>query len=89
MQTTSQKTVIDLNLEERYGAFINGEFVEPSNGYIDAINAANGKLLSKIARCGKEEVDLAVQAANEAFKGWSNTPIEQRSALLQDRKSVV
>ncbi|MBT2733790.1 aldehyde dehydrogenase [Bacillus sp. ISL-7] len=82
MLTASEKKVIDLKLEEKYGPFINGEFVEPSNGYIDAINAANGKLLSKISRGGKEDVDRAVKAANEAFIGWSNTPIEERSALL-------
>ncbi|AZV41139.1 aldehyde dehydrogenase (acceptor) [Peribacillus asahii] len=89
METTSQKTVIDLKLDESYGPFINGEFVEPSNGYIDAINAANGELLSKIARGGKEDVGLAVKAANEAFEGWSNTPIEERSALLHKIANVL
>lgn len=89
MGTTSQKTVLDLKLDERYGSFINGEFVEPSNGYIDAINAANGELLSRIARGGKHDVDLAVKAANEAFEGWSNTPIEVRSALLHKVADVL
>ncbi len=89
METTSQKTVIDLKLDEKYGSFINGEFVEPSNGYIDAINAANGELLSRIARGGKEDVDLAVKAANEAFEGWSNTPIEVRSALLHKVANIL
>ncbi|MFJ7724545.1 aldehyde dehydrogenase family protein [Neobacillus sp. NPDC097160] len=89
METTSEKVTVDLKLDETYGAFINGEFVEPSNGYIDAINAANGKLLSKIARCGKEEIDRAVTAANEAFKGWSTTLIEERSALLHKVADVL
>ena len=89
MSTTSQKTMLDLKLEEKYGSFINGEFVEPANGYIDAINAANGKLLSKIARGGKEDVDRAVKAANAAFEGWSNTSIEERSATLHKIADVL
>ncbi|MFF2446345.1 aldehyde dehydrogenase family protein [Neobacillus sp. NPDC058068] len=83
------KTVVDLKLEEKYGLFINGEFLEPTNGHIDAINAANGKVLSRIARGGKVEIDLAVKAANNAFKEWSNTPIEERSALLHKVADVL
>ncbi|WP_158734838.1 aldehyde dehydrogenase [Alteribacillus sp. YIM 98480] len=82
MGTTSHKNNVDVKLDVKYGPFINGEIVESTNGYIDAVNAANGKLLSKIGRGGKEDVDRAVKAANEAFEGWSNTLIEERSALL-------
>ncbi|KEF36988.1 aldehyde dehydrogenase (acceptor) [Schinkia azotoformans MEV2011] len=89
MVATNEKVKVDLKLEEKYGPFINGEFVEPSNGYINAINAANGKLLSKIARGGKEDIDRAVKAARQAFEGWANTPIEERSALLHKIADVL
>lgn len=89
MKVTTQNNVIVLKLQDQYGPFINGEFVESSNGYIDAVNAANGQLLSKIARSGKEDVDRAVNAANEAFQAWSNTTIEERSAILHKISDVL
>src|SRR5699024_888009 len=49
---------------------------------IDAINPANGKVLSKIARGGEEDINQAVKAANNAFENWSDTSIEERANLL-------
>lgn len=89
METVNQKSVLDVKLDEQYGPFIDGEFREPSNGYIESINPANGKLLSKIARGGEKDIDHAVKAANEAFVGWSNTLIEERSALLNKVADVL
>lgn len=79
---TIDKQADKITFETQYDSFINGEFVASSNGYIDSINPATGEVLSKIARGGREEVNLAVKAANEAFKTWSKTPIEVRAAYL-------
>ncbi|EGQ22497.1 aldehyde dehydrogenase [Sporosarcina newyorkensis 2681] len=81
MQTIKANTN-EITLDSQYGSFINGEFVESANGYIDAINPATGAVLSKIARGNKEDVDLAVKAANEAFKTWSTLSVEERAAYL-------
>lgn len=79
---TMDKRAEDIKLDAQYGSFIDGEFVESSNGYIDAINPATGELLAKIARGGRKEITQAVKAANVAFTTWSKTSIEERAAYL-------
>ena len=89
METTIQLSPSEVKFAEKYGPIINGEMVEPANGYIDAVNAATGEVLSKIGRGGKEEIDRAVRAARAAFPAWANTTIEQRSALLHKIADVL
>ena len=48
--------------------FIGGQFV-PCSRHIDSYNPATGDVFLKVPDSGKEEVDRAVQAAKEAFKG--------------------
>lgn len=63
--------------------FIDGKFVEPTTGkYFDNIEPATGKAYSQVADSGKEDVDLAVAAAEQAFPGWSKTPAQKRSQVL-------
>jgi aminomuconate-semialdehyde/2-hydroxymuconate-6-semialdehyde dehydrogenase len=63
--------------------FINGQFVEPVGGkYIDNIEPATGKPYSQVADSGKEDVDLAVAAAEKAFADWSKKPAAERSKIL-------
>lgn len=63
--------------------FIDGRFVEPAGGkYIDNIEPATGKPYSQVADSGKEDVDLAVAAAEKAFVDWSKKPAQERSRLL-------
>ena len=69
-------------LDKSYGAFIGGEFLSVGSGSFPAINPATGAHLADIARCGAAEIDLAVKAAQAAFKSWSKTTYEQRSQLL-------
>ena len=63
--------------------FIDGKFVEPTSGnYLDNIEPATGKPYSQVADSGKEDVDLAVAAAEKAFSEWSKTPAQKRSQIL-------
>src|SRR3989440_8603641 len=63
--------------------FIDGEFREPtSDKYLDNIEPATGKPYSQVADSGKEDVDLAVGAAEKAFADWSKTPGQKRSQIL-------
>jgi len=63
--------------------FIDGEFREPTSGkYLDNIEPATGKPYSQLADSGKEDVDLAVAAAEKAFADWSKTPGQKRSQIL-------
>ncbi|MFD1706243.1 aldehyde dehydrogenase family protein [Siminovitchia sediminis] len=89
METLTQLSPNEIKFEEKYGPFINGEVIAPANGYIDAVNAATGEVLAQIGRGGKEDIDKAVKAARAAFPGWANTPIEERSALLNKIADVL
>jgi aminomuconate-semialdehyde/2-hydroxymuconate-6-semialdehyde dehydrogenase len=63
--------------------FIDGKFVEPVGGkYLDNIEPATGKPYSQVADSGKEDVDLAVAAAETAFVDWSKKPAAERSKIL-------
>src|SRR5437588_1972163 len=63
--------------------FIGGQFVEPVGGkYLDNIEPATGKPYSQVADSGKEDVDLAVAAAENAFGDWSKKPAAERSQIL-------
>jgi aldehyde dehydrogenase (NAD+) len=56
-----------VRLEDRYGLFIGGEFVEPKSGkHFPTINPATEEPLAEVAEAGPEDVDLAVKAAREA-----------------------
>jgi aminomuconate-semialdehyde/2-hydroxymuconate-6-semialdehyde dehydrogenase len=63
--------------------FIGGEFIEPKSGkYLDNIEPATGKPYSQVADSGKEDVDLAVAAAEKTFPDWSKTSGQKRSQIL-------
>ncbi|MFN9110867.1 MAG: aldehyde dehydrogenase family protein, partial [Bacteroidota bacterium] len=63
--------------------YINGILVEPqSKQYIDNYNPATGKVFSLCPDSDESDVELAYQAAQQAFEGWSNTPTEKRSKIM-------
>ncbi|HKF14761.1 MAG TPA: aldehyde dehydrogenase family protein [Gaiellaceae bacterium] len=73
-----------LTLEERYGLFIGGELVEPGSGeYFPTIDPSSEEPLAEVAQAGKEDVDLAVRAARDAFEnGWSDISPAERAKYL-------
>jgi aldehyde dehydrogenase len=69
--------------KEKYGNYIGGQFVAPVNGeYFENISPVDGKAFTQAARSGKEDIELAVTAAEEAFKTWSKTSVTHRSNTL-------
>ena len=69
--------------KDRYDNFIGGKFVAPVNGeYFDNISPIDGKVFTKAARSGKEDIELALDAAHKAFKTWSKTSATSRSNIL-------
>ncbi|KGR91711.1 methylmalonate-semialdehyde dehydrogenase [Ureibacillus massiliensis 4400831 = CIP 108448 = CCUG 49529] len=63
--------------------YIAGEWVESSTSRTEPVyNPATGEVIAEVPLSTKEDVDRAVQAANEAFKGWSKTPVPQRARIL-------
>jgi 1-pyrroline dehydrogenase len=67
-----------------YQQFIGGQWVDAASGKtIDVENPANGEVIAKIQRSGKEDVDRAVQAADRAFEdSWRHTTPKDRSEML-------
>jgi aminomuconate-semialdehyde/2-hydroxymuconate-6-semialdehyde dehydrogenase len=63
--------------------YINGELVAPiSSQHIDNVDPSRGIVYSKIPDSDGEDVQKAVDAAEKAFPIWSNTPKDERSAIL-------
>jgi len=63
--------------------YINGVLIEPvSKTYLNNYNPATGKIYSLIPDSDEQDVELAYASARNAFKEWSITPKEKRSAYL-------
>src|SRR5262245_41492238 len=63
--------------------FIDGRFMEPIGGkYLDNIEPATGKPYSQVADSDAHDVELAVAAAEKAFRDWSKKTAAERSNFL-------
>ena len=63
--------------------FINGEWVDSTSGKtLDVPNPATNQRLTKVPVSSREDVDLAVAAAKEAFQKWKNVPVPKRARIL-------
>ncbi|GAA4434712.1 aldehyde dehydrogenase family protein [Ravibacter arvi] len=78
-----QTLVARPSFKERYDNFIGGKWTAPARGeYFDNISPIDGKVFTQVARSTKEDVELALDAAHEAFKSWSKTSAAYRSNIL-------
>jgi aldehyde dehydrogenase (NAD+) len=73
-----------VRLQERYGLFVNGEFVEPKSGrFFPTIDPATEEVLAEVSEAGPEDVDLAVRAARDAYAShWRALPGAERAKYL-------
>ncbi len=63
--------------------YIGGEWVDSSTSLTEPVyNPATGEIIAEVPLSTKEDVNQAVQAANEAFKGWSKTAVPKRARIL-------
>ena len=59
--------------------YLNGEFVPSSSKkYSDVKNPATQEILSRVPFTLKEEMEKAVQSAQNAFHSWKQTPVSER-----------
>lgn len=76
--------------KEKYGNFINGEFIAPVNDqYFENMSPIDNSLMAKYPRSTKEDIDLAVKAANDAKDSWVKTSVTERSALLNKVADII
>src|SRR5690242_5325033 len=69
----------------RNQAFIAGKFTAAASGKtFDCISPVDGKVLTKVAECDKEDVERAVKAARAVFEkgAWSQMAPMQRKRIM-------
>ncbi len=78
-----QEVANKLNIQNL--AFINGKFVPSLSGKTFAtINPTTDAIITHVAECDKEDVDVAVKAARKAFESgvWCDLSAPERKAIL-------
>ena len=69
--------------KSKYDNFIGGKFVPPVGGqYFDNVSPIDGKVFTQAARSSKADIDLAIDAATEAFQTWGKSSATYRSSIL-------
>ena len=71
-----------VTLDDRYGHYVGGQWLEPSETYT-TISPATEEPLAEVGQATPEEVEAAVAAARDAFEnGWSGIPAAERAKYL-------
>ncbi|MEG0284027.1 MAG: aldehyde dehydrogenase family protein [Erysipelotrichales bacterium] len=73
----------NIKLEKEYGLYIDGQWIKGSKGDLLTSNSpADGRELAKFVDATNEDVDKAVEAAQNALPEWRDISIEKRSSIL-------
>ncbi len=85
--TKAEYQSIATALEFPTNAFINGRFMPAKSGEtFETVNPADGQVITQIASCGSEDIDLAVTKAREVFERghWSKMhPTERKKTMIR------
>lgn len=78
------QTIDHVDLDERYGLFVDGEFVAPrSRKHFATVNPATEEPLAEVAQAGEADVNAAVEAATRAQQEvWGPMAPRDRSRFL-------
>jgi malonate-semialdehyde dehydrogenase (acetylating)/methylmalonate-semialdehyde dehydrogenase len=69
---------------------INGQWLDStSNDWLDVLNPATQQVLARVPMATNEEVDAAVNAAQEAFKTWRLTPLGARMRIMLKLQALI
>lgn len=80
---STNTTMVWPKFKDKYDNYINGKWTPPVKGkYFDNISPLNGKVFTQAAHSTAEDIELAVNAAHEAFKTWGKTSATERSIIL-------
>jgi len=60
--------------------FINGEWVESkSKEFFEDTDPGTGEVIAEVPIATEEEIEMAIEAAFEAFKTWREMPFRDRA----------
>lgn len=69
---------------------INGEFVESkSQHWQDIVNPATQEVLGRVPFSTVDEVNAAIESAQNAFDGWRQTPIQARMRIMLKLQELI
>jgi succinate-semialdehyde dehydrogenase / glutarate-semialdehyde dehydrogenase len=70
--------------------YINGKWLSAANGgMFDVFNPADGECIGQVPDGGREDAELAIQSAADAFRIWSGTTTYARSAYLYEAYRIM
>ncbi len=70
--------------------FINGERINASSqNFLDVISPVDGTPLSRVGLSNSDDLQAAVNAAENAFTSWSKTPIKERVQVFYKYKTLL
>ena len=70
--------------------FLNGEWRDAlSKESLEIINPATEEVIGKVSHARKEDLDIALDAANKAFNSWKNVSAYDRSKILRKAADIV
>ena len=69
--------------------FINGEWQNSkSNETLEIINPATEEVIGKLSHARKEDLDVALNAAESAFNEWKNVSAYERSKIMRKAADI-
>jgi len=72
-----------VSFKNQYQNYIGGDWVKPVNGrYMDNISPVNGQVFCQVPRSDGADIELALDAAHNAFAHWGRTSATERSNIL-------
>ncbi len=69
--------------------FINGEWVVGRGALMTSTNPATNEIVWQANSASADDVELAFQAAQNAFKSWALTPLADRIAIMEKYKALL
>ncbi|HUN38305.1 MAG TPA: aldehyde dehydrogenase family protein [Trebonia sp.] len=79
-----------VEVKARYGNFIGGHWVAPVRGeYMKDLSPANARQFTTVPRSTKEDIELALDAADAAKEAWGETSLTERARILNRIADVI
>lgn len=74
---------------KHYPMLIGGRLVEGDRAPVGVMNPAYDEVMATAANASEQQLNEAVLAAREAFRGWKNTTVAERQGLLGEIAELI